>query len=148
MGERLLKIKKDGESKELIKLVERILFLCLFRGAYCLRNEVPAHPVEDYVIKEVDTIKGIDFVHENKIKEIVGSRYYKEAIGGFFYLLNKESFKRKVLSMELTFPKWLKQSFREMPDCDLHLVTNVIPNKIPLMNLKIKLHESEVGLLS
>jgi hypothetical protein len=68
--------------------------------------------VEDYVLREIDTIKGIDFVHEHKNKDIVGSRYYKEAIGGFFYLLNKESFKRKTLSMELTFPKWLKHSFK------------------------------------
>lgn len=88
-GEKMLKIKKDNESRDVLKAIERCLFLCAFRGAFCLRNEVPAHSVEDYVVKEVDTIKGIDFIHENKNKEIVGSRYYREAIGGFFYLLNK-----------------------------------------------------------
>lgn len=98
--------------------------------------------MEDYVIKEIDSIKGIDFVHENKNKDIVGARYYKEAIGGFFYLLNKESFKRKTLSMEITFPKWLKPHFKSIPNCDLNAITNVVPNKTPLMNLKIKLHES------
>ena len=120
--------------------MERILFLCSFKGAYCLRNEVPSENITDYVIKEVNTIKGVDFVHEHKNKDIVGSRYYKESIGGFFYLLNKESFKRKNLSMDLTYPNWLKPQYSALPNCDLNMITNVVPKKAPLMNLKIKLH--------
>lgn len=38
MGEKSLKIKKDNESKEAIKTIERRLFMCSFRGAFCLRN--------------------------------------------------------------------------------------------------------------
>lgn len=79
-------------------------------------------------------------MHENKIKQIVGSRYYRESIGGFLYLLNKQSFKRKTLSMEITYPKWLKPHFKTLPNCQLNVITNVVPAKIPLMNLKIKLH--------
>lgn len=37
-GERVLKIKKQNESKEAVKAIERCLFLCSFRGAFCLRN--------------------------------------------------------------------------------------------------------------
>jgi hypothetical protein len=98
--------------------------------------------VEDYVLKEIDCIRGVDFSHETKIKEISENRYYRESIGGFFYLLNKESFKRKTLSGEIGLPKWLKYSFRSIPACDINLMTNVVPQKTPLMNLKIKLHES------
>lgn len=48
----------------------------------------------------------------------------------------------------MTLPKWLKTHFRSIPVCDLNVVSNVVPAKAPLMNLKIKLHESEVGLLN
>lgn len=93
-------------------------------------------------------IRGVDFVHEHKIKEISSSRYYREAIGGFFYLLNKESFQRKTLSGEITLPRWLKSNFSRIPSCEINLVTNVIPAKVPLMNLKVKLHETEIAALS
>lgn len=147
-NEKVLKIKKENESREAIKAIERWLFLCAFRGAYCLRNEVPSCYVEDYVVKEIDTVRGADFVHEASVKEIAGSRYYREAIGGFFYLLHKESFKRKTLSGEITLPKWLKPNFRSIPACELNLITNVVPSKVPLMHLKIRLHESEIPLLN
>lgn len=98
--------------------------------------------MEDYVLKEIDAVRGVDFSHETKLKGVAENRYYREAIGGFFYLLNKESFKRKTLSGEIALPRWLKQNFRSIPACDINLITNVVPQKNPLMNLRIKLHES------
>lgn len=50
--------------------------------------------------------------------------------------------------MDITLPKWLKPHFRSIPNCELNLITNVVPNKNQLMNLKIKLHESELILLN
>ena len=88
-SERVLRIKKENEAREALKAIERCLFLASFRGAFCLRNEVPSCYVEDYVIKEIDAVRGVDFSHENKLKGVTENRYYREAIGGFFYLLNK-----------------------------------------------------------
>lgn len=49
--EKVLKIKKEMETREFLKILERMLFMASFRGVYCLRNEVPSCYVEDYVIK-------------------------------------------------------------------------------------------------
>jgi hypothetical protein len=52
------------------------------------------------------------------------------------------------MSGELGLPRWLKQNFRSIPACDINLIANVVPQKNPLMNLRVKLHESEIGLLN
>jgi hypothetical protein len=39
---------------------------------------VPSYSIEDYVQKEIETIKGVDFVHEKKLNSgVVDSRYYR-----------------------------------------------------------------------
>lgn len=48
----------------------------------------------------------------------------------------------------MTYPKWLKPQYSKLPNSDINVVTNVIPAKNPLMNLKIKLHDSEISLLN
>ena len=48
----------------------------------------------------------------------------------------------------MTYPKWLKPQYNKLPNSDINVVTNVIPAKNPLMNLKIKLHDSEISLLN
>ena len=148
MGEKTLRIRKENESREALRAIERCLFRVSFIGAYCLRNEVPSAFVADYALGEIDTIRDVDFVHEEHIKDIVGSRYYREAVGGFLYLLNKESTRRKTISGEITFPRWLKPAFKAIPAFEVSLVTNVVPPKMGLMDLKIKVHESEVPLLN
>ena len=50
--------------------------------------------------------------------------------------------------MDITYPNWLKPQYSTLPNCDINLITNVVPKKNALMNLKIKLHESEIGALN
>jgi hypothetical protein len=50
--------------------------------------------------------------------------------------------------MEVTFPKWFKTKYNTIPHCELNVITNVVPNKVPLLNLKIKLSDNEIALLN
>lgn len=103
-----LRIFKDETSKNLIEALERKLLFFAFRGAYIFRNEVPDWRIEDYLSGEIDTIGPINFHNEDGLKHVTGVKAYREAIGGFLKLLERNSRKRVNKAGEIYFPKWLK----------------------------------------
>ena len=98
--------------------------------------------MEDYITKEIDTLGTIDFHDENKIKDIIRVKYYKETIGAFLKLLEQSSRKRRNISGAINYPNWLKEEFRDLPSFETFLSTNVIPPQHSLMSLKIKINNN------
>lgn len=48
-ADKVVKIKKDHDSRILIQTIEQKLLFCTFKGAYMLRNEVPNLFVLDFL---------------------------------------------------------------------------------------------------